>query len=143
MGSFGLVWGPQKDDFPVPIFTVNLIKLIILHPLSFFRIPVTSMLNGPVIVFQVRGVSAVQKLQDFVGPQDREEALRNSPHSIRAKYSHLSSSDLYVANEENVTDVSFHQYITISFSWDIPLLYHESNCLILGPDDDSQLRTQN
>lgn len=70
------------------------------------RIPVTSMLNGPVIVFQVRGVSAVQKLQDFVGPQDREEALRNSPHSIRAKYSHLSSSNLYVANEENVTDLT-------------------------------------
>lgn len=63
------------------------------------------MLNGPVIVFQLRGVDAVQKLQDVVGPADREEALSNYPHSLRARYSHLSASNLYVATEETVQEV--------------------------------------
>uniref|UniRef100_A0A8D8YQZ5 Nucleoside diphosphate kinase 7 n=1 Tax=Cacopsylla melanoneura TaxID=428564 RepID=A0A8D8YQZ5_9HEMI len=48
------------------------------------RIPISSMLNGPVVVFQVRSINAVQKLQDVIGPEDREEALSNYPHSVRS-----------------------------------------------------------
>ncbi|KAI5748970.1 hypothetical protein M8J76_003708 [Diaphorina citri] len=82
------------------------IKRIMSQQESTARIPISSMLNGPVIVFQLRGVDAVQKLQDVVGPADREEALSNYPHSLRARYSHLSASNLYVATEETVQELS-------------------------------------
>lgn len=70
------------------------------------RIPISAMLNDPVIVFQVRAVNAITKLQEVVGPADKEEALESNPHSLRARYSHLGDSNLYVATEETVQQLS-------------------------------------
>uniref|UniRef100_A0A8D8YQT7 Nucleoside diphosphate kinase 7 n=1 Tax=Cacopsylla melanoneura TaxID=428564 RepID=A0A8D8YQT7_9HEMI len=89
------------------------------------RIPISSMLNGPVVVFQVRSINAVQKLQDVIGPEDREEALSNYPHSVRSRYPQWNASNLYVANED-----TYQQLSHIFFPTSDPKVTLRPHCLL-------------